>query len=97
MSKKEKPLFTRGYSELTNTLKKKSRYIRHCNNCHFFYSELAIGDEEVCQNDFVLPYDIVVDGTTIFCHYWKPCEEPKQAKEEKEDDYLARFKRGLKR
>lgn len=96
MSKKEKPLFTRGYSELTNTLKKKAKWIRHCNNCHFFYKDK--GDtEELCQNESVLPYDVVIEGTTIFCHYWRPCEEIKKTKEVEQNDYLARFKKGLKR
>lgn len=91
--KKESPLITRGYKEVIEVMKKKAKFIRHCNSCHYFYKSKG-DEEELCQNDSVLEYDIIVDGTTIFCHYWKPTEDlVEEENDTKENDYLARFKR----
>lgn len=100
MAKKKKadrPLCTRGYSELLEQQKKKSRYIKHCNSCASYYADKG-ETEEYCQNNNVLPYDVVQDGSNIFCHYWKPCE-PKdlEVETEEENDYLARFKKKIRK
>lgn len=95
---KERPLFTRGYKELAEVQKQKSKFIRHCNSCLFYYADKG-EKEEYCQNEHVLPYDVVQDGSNISCHYWKPSTAKELAKTNEEDngsDYLSRFKRRVK-
>lgn len=87
-------MFTRGYKSVEESLRKKARYVRHCNNCRFYYADLY-DKEEYCQNDNVTEYDIVVEGTTCFCSYWQPPALEKKEKEEK-NDYLSRFKKGVR-
>ena len=67
----KKPVFTRGYQESRERLNKNPYYTRSCFNCDYYYQ--ASGDkEEMCQNDEVLQYDMVVDGNNIYCLKWKP-------------------------
>lgn len=95
--KEDKPLFTRGYKELLEQQKKKARFIRHCNSCAFYFADKG-EKEEYCQNTNVLSYDVVQEGSNIFCHYWKPCE-PKDldVEEEESNDYLSRFKKKIRK
>lgn len=68
--KSKRPLFTRGYDESRDRLNNNSYYSRSCFNCAYYYQEH--GDkEEMCQNDRVLEYDMVVEGNTIYCLHWK--------------------------
>ena len=68
---KKRPIFTRGYDVCRERLSSNPYYTRSCFNCAFYYQ--AVGDkEEVCQNDDVLEYDMVVDGNNIYCLKWKP-------------------------
>ena len=67
----KKPVFTRGYQESRERLSNNSYYTRSCFNCAHYYQ--ASGDkEEVCQNQDVLQYDMVVDGNNIYCLKWQP-------------------------
>lgn len=70
-SKKKKPIFTRGYKESRDRLSKNSHYTRSCFNCAYYYQ--ASGDkEEVCQNQDVLQYDMVVTDNNVYCLKWLP-------------------------
>lgn len=63
-------MFDRGYKEVRATVNEHSKYVRTCENCKYFYQ--AIGDnDEVCQNDKVLQFDVIVDENRVYCHYWK--------------------------
>ena len=67
--KKERPLYTRGYDELSEKIQKGAKFLSDCRNCDFYY--LDSEGEEVCNHPSVLPYDVVVDETRIFCAYWQ--------------------------
>lgn len=68
--KNKRPMFTRGYKESRDKLSNNSYYSRSCFNCAYYYQ--ASGDkEEMCQNDEVLKYDMVVNGNNIYCLKWK--------------------------
>lgn len=72
----KKPIFTRGYQESRERLNKNPYYTRSCFNCAYYFQ--ASGDkEEVCQNDDVLQYDMVVTENNIYCLKWKPSFAPK--------------------
>ena len=61
---------SRGYSEVRKRVSKGSDFVKSCYNCQFFYK--GKGDtEELCQNEKVLRYDIVVTDTSIYCPYWE--------------------------
>lgn len=97
MSKKERPLFTRGFKELKEKQQKGIKFIRHCNSCHFYFSEVE-GQEECCQNESVLPYDVVMTEDSIFCHYWlSPQNKDIKEKVTKEDNYTNNIRKKLKR
>ena len=96
MKKKSKNNISRGYKPLEEALKSKSRYVKTCNNCHYYYAK-KFEKEEYCQNDQVTQYDIVIEGSTCFCCYWKPPQRVKKTEEKEKNDYLARFKRELKK
>jgi hypothetical protein len=67
----KKQAFDRGYSTLRKRMEKNSKYTMSCFNCDWYYQ--AVGDtEEVCQNEQVLKYDMVVTDTSIYCSQWKP-------------------------
>lgn len=67
-----KSIFTRGYKESRERLSKNSFYSRSCFNCVYYYQ--SSGDkEEICQNQEVLEYDMIVDGNNIYCLKWQPC------------------------
>lgn len=69
--KEKKSIFTRGYDESRKRMQKNSYYSRSCFNCAYFYH--MHGDSgEVCQNNEVLEYDMIVDGNNIYCLKWKP-------------------------
>lgn len=70
-SVKKKSVFTRGYKECREKLSKNSTFSRSCFNCEHYYQ--ASGDkEEVCQNESVLSYDMVVTDNQIYCVKWQP-------------------------
>ena len=70
----KRPLFTRGYKESRERLSKNPYYSRSCFNCAFYYQ--ASGDkEEVCQNNGVLEYDMIVDGNNVYCLKWEQCSK----------------------
>lgn len=70
MSKK-KPVFTRGYQVSRERLAKNPYYTRSCFNCAYYYQ--ASGDkEEVCQNQDVLEFDMVVTDNNVYCVKWTP-------------------------
>lgn len=82
-----KPLFNRGYKEVTKKIGKGSKYTMSCFSCDHFYK--APGDsEEVCQNPNVLKYDMVITESSIYCNHWKLSvnkEDFEVSKEEEEE------------
>ena len=69
--KKSRPMFTRGYQESREKLANNPFYTRSCFNCAFYFQ--ASGDkEEVCQNQDVLQYDMVVTNNNVYCLKWQP-------------------------
>lgn len=73
-NKKKKPLFTRGYQESRERLSNSFYYSRSCFNCEHYYQ--SSGDkEEMCQNDSVLEYDMIVDGNNVYCLKWQQCSK----------------------
>ena len=67
----KRPVFTRGYQESREKLLKNPRYTQSCFNCGYYYN--AVGDkEEVCQNEDVVEYDMVVTETSVSCIKWIP-------------------------
>ena len=93
---KSKNNITRGFKAVEDSLKKKSRYVKSCNNCHFYYAQ-KFEKEEYCQNDQVTQYDIVIEGSTCFCCYWKPPYKENKKEPKETNDYLARFKKELRK
>ena len=72
--KKNKPIFTRGYQESRERLSNYPYYSRSCFNCEHYYQ--GSGDkEEVCQNDDVLEYDMIVEGNNVYCLKWQQCSK----------------------
>ena len=70
--KDKKQIFSRGYQVSRERLAKNPYYTRSCFNCQYFYQ--ASGDrEEVCQNESVLEYDMVVSENNVYCVKWTPC------------------------
>lgn len=77
MSKKSKPVFTRGYKESRDRLAKNPHFVRSCFNCDFYYQ--AVGDkEECCQNPNVLQFDMVVSENNIYCVHWNQSKRTKK-------------------
>ena len=67
---KNRPIFTRGYQESRERLLKNPYYSRSCFNCAYYFQ--ASGDkEEVCQNQEVLQYDMVVTDNNVYCVKWR--------------------------
>ena len=68
---KKKLTFSRGYKECRDRIDSNSYYTRSCFNCEYFYKEY--GDiEEVCQNEKVLEYDMIVTENNVCCLKWSP-------------------------
>lgn len=62
--------FERGFESVREGVKKKEKLLKSCTNCKYFYKE--VGDkEELCQNDQVLEYDMVVDENRVYCILWR--------------------------
>nr|DAE21505.1 MAG TPA: hypothetical protein [Myoviridae sp. ctgXL3] len=65
--------FNIGYDAIIDRLEKSSQYLMSCYNCRYF--QKCKGDtEEVCQNEDVLEYDMMINGNNICCLRWKPPE-----------------------
>lgn len=69
MKNKDKP-YVRGYAPVRRILERGSRYTRSCYNCDFFYQAPG-DDEEVCQNENVLKWDMIVTESCIYCNQWR--------------------------
>ena len=67
----KKPLFSRGYNVSRERMEKNSYYSRSCFNCAYYY-QMPCDKEEMCQNNEVIEYDVIVDGNNIYCLKWKP-------------------------
>lgn len=86
MRDKDKP-YVRGYAPIRRILERGTRYTRSCYNCEYFYQ--ASGDDaEVCQNESVLKYDMVVTESSIYCNQWRLCA--------RRTDVKSLFKKGRK-
>ena len=69
--------FNRGYKESREKVVKSAKFTRSCFNCDFFY-KLMSDSEEVCQNPNVIPYDMVITDTQIYCVNWRPSSIPEK-------------------
>ena len=70
---KKKSLFSKGYSEPRQRMRKSCCYTMSCFNCKYYYQ--SVGDkEETCQNNSVLEYDMIVDGHRVYCTHWEMCD-----------------------
>ena len=68
--KRPSQITQRGYKSVRERVEKYPRIFRSCTNCDYYYQ--AVGDkEEVCQNNVVLEYDMVVEDNRIYCLHWK--------------------------
>lgn len=74
-------LFSRGYNESRERMARYPKYSMSCFNCEYYY-QTRRDKEEVCQNNSVLEYDMVVEGNNIYCLNWKP-SKPKETMSEK--------------
>lgn len=71
MSKKSTyPLISRGYSIAREKAVKSSKFLKSCYSCKYYY-QTEEDEEEVCQNPNVLPYDMVMTSSNIYCSLWK--------------------------
>lgn len=71
--------FERGFDPVRDKLKKRSPFVMSCYNCDYYYQ--AMGDDrELCQNDQVLQYDMVISNNNICCHRWKPATHKEEVK-----------------
>ena len=61
---------TRGFKPIRDHVSSTSRYLSACNNCMYFY-QTDDDDEEVCQNNQVLEFDICTDKDRVYCCYWR--------------------------
>lgn len=64
--------FNRGFKPVRERVKKGSKYTMSCYNCEYFYQD-AGDTQEMCQNQNVLKYDMVVTSSNIYCNRWKLC------------------------
>ena len=91
MSKQKAPLISRGYSIAREKAVKSGKFLKSCYNCeHYYQSEED--SEEVCQNPNVLPYDMVITTSNIYCSLWKLSVNTNKSKRESK----CKTKRGLK-
>lgn len=67
----EKKMFERGYHVAREKVEQGSKYIRSCFNCAFCGQENGRG-EDVCLNDDVTEYDVIVEGSLVYCTQWQP-------------------------
>lgn len=72
--------FTKGYEETRSKMKKYPKFFMSCFNCDYYYKGVRDQDE-LCQNNNVLSYDMVVREGTIFCSHWKGIEKKKEKPE----------------
>ena len=78
MNTKEKP-YVRGYSPVRRILERGSKFTRSCYNCDYYYQAPG-DDEEVCQNEEVLRYDMIVTEAGVCCGQWRLCARKTDAK-----------------
>lgn len=76
---KQRPMFSRGYSESREKVSKSAMFTRSCLNCEYYYQ--AVGDkEEMCQNPNVLRFDMVVADNNMYCVHWTQSKRTKGEK-----------------
>ncbi|MBO8161080.1 MAG: hypothetical protein H0Z24_05540 [Thermosipho sp. (in: Bacteria)] len=63
-------LFNVGWKFVREKVNNNPQFFRNCNNCRYYY-QLEGEDEEYCQNEKVLEYDIIVENDRTYCLYWK--------------------------
>lgn len=79
--KKKRPMFSRGYQVSREKLAKNPYFSRSCFNCAYYYQ--ASGDkEEVCQNQEVLQFDMVVTDNNVYCVKWQPSSNSKTVQQQ---------------
>lgn len=83
MSKNKKsPVISRGYSIAREKAAKSSKFLKSCYNCEYYYQSEE-DTEEVCQNPNVLPYDMVITSSNIYCSLWKLSSQTTNKSKEK--------------
>lgn len=60
----EKGQIRRGFKPLASQIEGKAKYIADCNSC------IDWDDRMGCQNPNVLKYDMIEEGSRIYCTYW---------------------------
>lgn len=81
--------FSRGFQEARAKADKSSAFIMSCLSCEHYFQ--AAGDEkEVCQNNAVTKYDMVIGNGRVYCIYWKRAVDT--PKDKKETDASSRLK-----
>lgn len=63
-------MFEKGYRVAKEVAQNSPKYFRTCFNCQYFF-KTDKDSEEVCQNDKVLRYDMIMTDTAIYCNRWK--------------------------
>lgn len=65
-----------GYdTRLYVALMKAAHFISRCESCKYY------DENDICQNSFVTPFDMVTEEGRTFCCFWKP-EDVKDETEE---------------
>lgn len=62
-------VLNRGFSSVIEEVCKKSRFLKSCTCCDYFYAA-ENEEEELCQNPNVTHYDIVVTDNDSHCAFW---------------------------
>ena len=73
---RKRNVFNKGYAPVEEKIIKSPRFYTSCYNCYYFYMG-KYDEEEVCHNDEVLEFDMVITASNICCSKWCPyCKEP---------------------
>lgn len=77
--KKKPDIFVRGYAPSRRLVERNGRFNRSCYNCDYYYKAPG-DDEEVCQNEQVLSYDMYVSENNVVCSMWRQSSRRTDAK-----------------
>lgn len=72
MKNKKKSITSKGYKELRKVQKRAKSYRnqRNCVTCRYAIEDEALNI--ICNNNGVLPYDLVEEDNLTYCGYWLP-------------------------
>jgi hypothetical protein len=75
-------MFSRGFKDVQQIMKKRSTFVISCFNCHYYYQKEG-EPKELCQNLNVLKYDMVITDNNIYCNRWAPVNKKLGGEDEK--------------